>query len=87
VEIQIGKIPFRYVGDIGANKRPISYAQVPRDKMGWVIDPIWKPILFDLVALKVTGRKNPINGWWDGKKWVSIRLLKEYVVTAWKHTG
>jgi len=67
------------------NKRCIwRYQDMPIDKKGWVVDPEFRPVPFDMCHLKIKGKEKTINGWWTGLDWVSLRLRKDNEVIAWK---
>jgi len=61
-----------------------KYSDVPVNDKGWVTDPKYFPISFDLVQLDIIGIHKILTGWWNGKKWVGLRVKKNADVTAWK---
>ena len=54
---------------------------------GWADVTKAVPIPFDLQSLRLKERKRSIMGWWDGAKWVGLRLEPHHEVTHWKWHG
>lgn len=61
-----------------------KYSDVPVNAQGWVIDQKYFPISFDLVQLNIQGVHKAVTGWWNGRKWVGLRVKKDDCITAWK---
>jgi hypothetical protein len=64
-------------------ERPIKYSDVP-SKEGWVYDPRYKPVPFDLMFFKIKGKLKVKTGWWTGTKWSGLRLRPGDEIIAWK---
>lgn len=60
----------------------ITYANVPKQKDGWVSVEDFLPILFDLVELETQAGK--CAGWFTGHGWDGKRFKQHYVVTRWR---
>lgn len=61
-----------------------KYSDVPVNAQGWVVDLKYFPISFDLVQLNIHGAPKILTGWWNGKKWVGLRVKKNASINAWK---
>lgn len=75
-----------YVGKPrGTGKGYYGYKDVTEDYDGWVDAHQFLPLDFDLVLLKVPGRK-PFTGWVYQKKWDSGMVPKKVLkdVIKWK---
>ena len=67
-------------------QRYFSYKKIQMDQYGWASADGPKPRNYDLVTLKVKsiyGDKN-VSGWWDGEKWVGLRLASNHKVVKWQ---
>lgn len=60
------------------------YDDLPLDENKWCADKSYKPVPFDLCELEVKGRPKPVNGWWTGNMWDSIRKKPEEEVLKWR---
>lgn len=60
-----------------------TYKDVKYDIDGWVDCNLFLPEDFDLVYMKVEGKKT-IPGWISGSSWYGLRYKKEDVVKYWK---
>lgn len=62
-----------------------KYSNVPQDHItGFVSDPKYKPINFDMTLCKLKDKLKPIPGWWDGRRWKGLRFRPNDIVIAWK---
>jgi hypothetical protein len=61
-----------------------KYSDVPKDTNGWVTDLLYRPITGDMMILRIEDRVKTLSGWWDGRKWVGIRIKPEFKIVAWK---
>lgn len=79
------KKPFLKVGDsqVLGTKGNILYKQIPCDQFGWIDANVCLPADYELMHLKVHGKKNTV-GWCVGRNWDGRVLESEDVVTHWK---
>lgn len=61
-----------------------KYSDVPTNDEGWVTDLKYFPISFDLVQLDIQNVPKILTGWWNGKKWVGLRVKENACINAWK---
>lgn len=72
-----------------------KYSDVPTNEEGWVVNLKFLPTFFDMVNVMVVRdpcainahlRPKPcaVNAWFDGKKWIGLRLRDGDKITAWK---
>lgn len=80
--VQVGKT--RLKNSISGKSYLCKYSDVPKDKIGWVTDLSYLPITGDMMTLRILDRVRDIAGWWDGRKWVGLRIKPNDKVTAWK---
>ena len=66
------------------NERLCKYSDIPTDPHGWVLDPTYKPIPFDLMYLRIEGIPTAKSGWWTGRIWKGLRLKRREKVIHWK---
>ena len=60
-----------------------KYSDVPVEN-GWVVNPSYLPISFDLVLLNIKGKPKHQTGWWNGQKWVGLRVRRDDTIICWK---
>jgi len=60
-----------------------SYRDVKTDDDGWVDAAKYLPADFDLVYMKVEGKKT-LSGWMSGNNWEGLRLKEGDKVLYWK---
>lgn len=80
IQVGITKLRHKKTG----KKFTCKYSDIPADATGWVTAQVYLPITGDMMHLRIEGKLNTVNGWWDGKKWVGLRLRPGNKVTAWK---
>lgn len=80
--VQVGKT--RITAPHKENPFTCKYSDVPVSPTGWVTNPNYLPISFDMMELRVKQRDKTVPGWWDDKRWQGLHFKKEYTVTAWK---
>jgi hypothetical protein len=61
-----------------------KYSDVPVSDNGWVVELKYLPISFDLVLLRMKDKSKPQTGWWNGRKWMGLRIKANDTITAWK---
>ena len=71
------------VDKIGEKPRKVTYKDVAYDKNGWALPDQYLPIDYDLLLVKIAGKKST-SAWVCGKKWFGLRLDPSDVVVAWK---
>jgi len=67
-------------------KYAFTYKEVTYNVDGWADPKKFKPLAFDLVAIRVLrkGKEVGYNGWWSGGAWEAKRKKAEDKVIAWK---
>ena len=63
--------------------RRVTYKDVHCDIDGWADSSRFMPADFDLVYLKLEGKKS-ISGWSTGTSWDGLKLNKDDKVLYWK---
>jgi hypothetical protein len=66
---------------IGKDK--VGYRTIQYEKGGWVNAKKFLPEDFDLVYMKIRGKKD-ITGWANGYKWEGLRLKDDDEILYWK---
>jgi hypothetical protein len=61
-----------------------KYSDVPKDHDQWVTDLTYLPIEGDMMHLRIEGKTRVISGWWNGRKWVGLRIRAADKIIAWK---
>jgi hypothetical protein len=61
-----------------------SYHQVTKDEDGWVDASLFLPADYDLLYLKIKGKKGTIRGWISGHEWDGLKYKSGDVVELWK---
>lgn len=60
------------------------YKDLPVDKKGWTRDKSYRPHPFDICLIILEGKPHPINGWWTGYEWYSLRIRRGDKIAGWK---
>lgn len=66
------------------NNGNVSYKDVKKDEKGWVDAAVFSPYPYDLMWLKIKGRRIPLAGWWTGHVFDGSNVMPSYQVTHWK---
>ncbi len=56
------------------NGKVLSYKFTPCDEGGWIDSRKFIPDFYDLVFIKVEGRKINLTGWWNGSRWDGVNV-------------
>lgn len=80
--IQVGET--KLIHSQTGKKFTCKYSDVPSDSTKWVTDLNYLPISCDMMHLRIERSPRIISGWWDGNKWVGLRLKEGDKVIAWK---
>ncbi len=70
------------------SKKILSYRDIYEDGdikksfSKWVDPSLFLPFVCDLVLLKFHNKEHP--GWWDGYKWIGLRIESSIQPIAWK---
>lgn len=72
------------VGKDVLNGRTLSYKFTPCDEGGWIDSRKFMPAEYDLVFIKVEGKKK-LTGWWTGWCWDGVNVdIPEGTDVIWK---
>lgn len=69
------------------NPRPCKYSDVPEDESGWVVDPQYFPIPYDLMHVWLDNKRKAISAWHNGKTWEGLRLRPNDKISKWKRNN
>lgn len=61
-----------------------KYSDVPADADQWVTDLTYLPIEGDMMHLRIEGKSRVVSGWWQGTKWVGLRIGVGDKIIAWR---
>jgi hypothetical protein len=67
----------------GIKPRKFAYRDIPFDEDGWADAERFMPADYDLVFLKIEGKKS-VSGWSTGNSWDGLKLEKADKVKYWK---
>ena len=68
---------------VGDKLRNFAYRDIDFDKDGWVDASKYMPIDYDLVFLKIEGKRS-VSGWSSGNGWDGLKFNEASKVTHWK---
>lgn len=80
--IQVAKT--KLIHPVTGKKFTCKYSDVPKDADYWVNDLSYFPINHDMMYLRIEGKPRIVSGWWDGRKWIGLRIKPDDKVIAWK---
>lgn len=76
----------RKVGDTNdlSHEKTLTYPMVTYDADGWADASLFHPIDYDLLYLKLKGKKGVIRGWCSGNHWDGLKMQDGDKVVYWK---
>jgi len=64
-------------------QKVVNYSDRLKDSQGYIRDLEYKPLLYELVDLKLKNGRN-ICGWWTGQEWYGRMLRPNHEIIGWK---